>query len=224
MKIRPFALFSGPLSSLALCGCGSLLDSTIPAPQAYILRLPPVAAPEAATAAGSVLLQRPEAGPGLESERIALLRSDQRFDFYAASRWAAPAPDLMENVMGDALRATGAFSAVFDDSAPYAPRYSLRCTLRRFEADYTAGGRAPTIFVRLDCTLGRHRDRELLGSFTAQGSAVAAEDRLDEVVAAFETATAAAMAELARATSAALVNERTAKERTAGEKPASESR
>ena len=69
-----------------------------------------------------MLLQRPEAGPGLDSDRIALLRSDQRFDFYAASRWAAPAPDLVESVMLDALRATGTFSAVFDDSAPYAPR------------------------------------------------------------------------------------------------------
>ncbi len=43
---------------------------------------------------GSVLVQRPEAGPGLDSDRIVLLRSDSRFDFYAASRWAAPAPDM----------------------------------------------------------------------------------------------------------------------------------
>jgi ABC-type uncharacterized transport system auxiliary subunit len=121
--------------------------------------------------------------------------------------------------MVDALRATGAFSAVFDDAAPYSPHYNLRCALRRFEADYTAGGRAPTIFVALDCTLGRHRDRELLGSFTAQGSAAAAEDRLDEVVAAFQSATAKAMSELGQAASAAIANER-----APGEKPVSEGR
>ena len=143
-----------------------------------------------------------------------MLRSDQRFDFYAASRWAAPAPDLIESVMIDALRATGAFSAVFDDAAPYAPVYNLRCALRRFEADYTSGGRAPTVHVALDCTLGRRRDRELLASFTAQGSSVASEDRLNEVVAAFEAATATAMKELGRAAADAL----------AAEKPPSESR
>ena len=114
-------------------------------------------------------MQRPDASPGLESERIALLRSEQRFDFYAASRWAAPAPDVIESVILDTLRATGSFRAVFDDTAPFAPRYGLRCTLRRFEADYTKGGGAPTVFVTLDCTLGRHRDRALLASFTAQG-------------------------------------------------------
>ena len=216
MRMRPFPFVSGPilLGALWLQGCGGVFDSTLPASQSYVLRLPPATAPTAVATGGSVLLQRPEAGPGLESERIALLRSDQRFDFYAASRWAAPAPDIVESVMLDALRATGAFSAVFDDSAPFAPRYNLRCALRRFEADYTKNARAPTVQVALDCTLGRHRERELLASFTAQGSAPASEDRLNAVVAAFESATAAAMTELSRAVSTAVANE----------KPASESR
>ena len=99
---------------------------------------------------------------------------------------------------------------MFDDTAPFAPRYSLRCTLRRFEADYTKGSGAPTVFVALDCTLGRRRDRELLASFTASGSAPAREDRLNAVVAAFESATAAAMSELGRAASAALARRKAA--------------
>jgi len=206
-------------TSFALTACSGVFESKLDAPQAYVLRLPPATAPAASANGGSVLLQRPQAGPGLDSDRIALLRSDQRFDFYAASRWAAPAPDLIESVMLDALRATGAFSAVFDDSAPYAPVYNLRCGLRRFESDYTserggAGGRAPTVHVALDCTLGRRRDRQLLASFTAQGSSVAGEDRLSAVVAAFEAATATAMKELGRAIADAL----------AAEKPPSESR
>jgi cholesterol transport system auxiliary component len=176
-----------------------------------VLRVPPAPTPELVSGSGSILVQRPEAGPGLASERIALLRSGQRFDFYAASRWAAPAPDVVESVLVDTLRATGLFSAVFDDSAPVAPRYNLRCNLRRFEADYTQGGSPPTEFVTLDCTLGRHRDRALLSSFTASGSAVASDDRLSAVVAAFESATATAMGELGRGTTAAI----------AGEKPAS---
>jgi ABC-type uncharacterized transport system auxiliary subunit len=205
---------SGFLSAtLALCGCSGVFESDLAAPQAYVLRLPPATAPAAAGTAGSVLVQRPEAGPGLDSERIVLLRSEQRFDFYAASRWAAPAPVLVESLMIDAVRASGTFSAVFDDSAPFAPHYNLRCALRRFEADYTRGGNSPTVFVALDCTLGRHRDRGLIASFTAQGSAVASEDRLNSVVGAFETATTAAMAELARAASEAVAREPTASER-----------
>jgi cholesterol transport system auxiliary component len=200
-------------SALLLGSCGGVFDSALPAPQAYVLRLPARAAvPPPETQSASVLVQRPETGPGLDSDRIALLRSDNRFDFYAASRWAAPAPDLVESVLVDGLRASGNFSAVFDDSSPYAPRYTLRVTLRRFEADYSsqgngAGGHAPTIHVVLDCTLGRHRDRELLTSFTAQGAAVASEDRLTAVVAAFEAATATAMEQIEQSTAAALAAE-----------------
>jgi hypothetical protein len=50
----------------------------------------------------------------------------------------------------------------------------------------------------------------LLTSFTAQGSAVASEDRLTAVVAAFESATALAMAQLEQATAAAVAAESSA--------------
>ena len=126
---------AGLLAALLCSGCGSLLESKIAAPQSYVLRLPAREAttPANTQPAGSLLLQRPKAGPGLDSDRIVLLRSDSRFDFSAASRWAAPAPDMIASFIVDGLRASGSFAAVFDDTAPYAPRYNLRCTLRRFE-------------------------------------------------------------------------------------------
>lgn len=198
-----------------LSGCGGLFESKLSAPQAYVLRLPggSTAPPSATeTAGGSLRVQRPEAGPGLNTDRIALIRSEGRFDVYAASRWAAPAPDLLESVLVDSLRATGQFSTVLDDAAPFVPEYDLRVTMRRFEADYTGGGGPPTVHVVLDCTLGRARDRRLLSSFTAQGSAPAAQDRLGAVVAAFENATGSAMSELLRATQAAIRTEKSASE------------
>jgi cholesterol transport system auxiliary component len=173
----------------------------------YVLRLPPQQASGPTPTTGSLRVQRPEAGPGLDSDHIVLLRSDRRFDFYAASRWAAAAPDLLSSVLVDQLSGSGQFTAVFDDATPYAPKYNLRCGLSRFESDYTAGGRAPTIHVSLDCTFGRHRDRTLLGIFTAQGSAVASEDRLGAVVAAFEAATGAAIKQVEQHVGEALAAE-----------------
>ena len=83
MSIRDLAIL---LTAFALTACSGVFESTIEPPQAYVLRLPPAGPAPVAVNAGSVLLQRPEADPGLDSDRIALLRSDQRFDFYAASR------------------------------------------------------------------------------------------------------------------------------------------
>ncbi|HET9862625.1 MAG TPA: ABC-type transport auxiliary lipoprotein family protein [Steroidobacteraceae bacterium] len=191
-----------------LGGCGGFFESTIPPAQAYVLRLPPRPAQTGVTkVAGTLRVQRPVAGPGLDGDRIVLLRSDRRFDFYAATRWAAPAPDLVADVLVDQLRGASLFSSVLDDTAPYAPRYNLRCGLNRFEADYTGGGQAPTIEVVLDCTFGRYRDRTLLANFTARGSAPASDDRVGAVVAAFEAATAKAVAELERKVADALANE-----------------
>jgi cholesterol transport system auxiliary component len=213
-------------STLSLSGCGGLFESKLDAPQTYVLRLPPTASVNAAGAQplGSVLVQRPETSPGLNSDLIALLRSDRRFDYFSATRWAAPLPDVAESVIVDALRGTGAFSAVMDDTSPFAPNYNLRVTLRRFEADYTAGDAAPTVHVILDCTLGRHRDRALMGSFTAQGSVRASEDRITAVVAAFEAATATAMAELTRATTSALSSDKQASDKQVAGQKASEGR
>jgi cholesterol transport system auxiliary component len=207
-RMRSLAVFLSLGPSAILSGCGGLFESKLSAPQAYVLRLPagaPTSIPAAVVpAAGTLRVQRPEAGPGLNTDRIALIRSEGRFDVYAASRWAAPAPDLLESVLVDSLRQAGHFSTVLDDAAPFAPDYDLRVTIRRFEADYTGGGGPPTVHVVLDCTLGRSRDRRLLSNFTVQGSVRAAEDRLGAVVAAFESATGSAVAELLIASQAAI--------------------
>jgi len=206
MRLRSLALLC---VSLGLGGCGGLFESTIPAQQSYVLRLPSrPAQSEITKVAGGLRVQRPVAGPGLDSDRIVLLRSDRRFDVYAATRWAAPAPDLVASVLVDQLRGASLFSSVLDDTAPYAPRYTLRCGLNRFESDYTGGGRAPTIEVVLDCTFGRYRDRTLLANFTAHGSAPAGDDRIGAVVAAFESATGKAVAELERNVTDALAAEK----------------
>src|SRR4051812_43794898 len=93
--------------ALVLTGCGSLLESTVPAPQIYVLRLAPQAGSGATSTAGSLRIQRPEAGPGLNTDHIVLLRSGRRYDYYAAALWAAPAPDLMASVLVDQMRGTG---------------------------------------------------------------------------------------------------------------------
>jgi len=206
MRMRSLALLC---SASALGGCGGFFESAIPAQQAYVLRLPPrPTQTEATKVAGTLRVQRPVSGPGLDSDRIVLLRSDRRFDVYAATRWAAPAPDIVASVLVDQLRGASLFSSVLDDTAPYAPRYNLRCGLNRFEADYTGGGHAPTIEVVLDCTFGRYRDRTLLANFTAHGSAVASDDRIGAVVAAFESATGKALGELERNVAEALASEK----------------
>jgi hypothetical protein len=56
------------------------------------------------------------------------------------------------------------------------------------------------VHVSLICSVGRRSDREVLATFDAEGSAIAAANRLSSVVAAFEQAANAATAVIAERT------------------------
>lgn len=197
------------LLAIALPGCSSVLHSDSPPIQVYTLRagaMPAGAAadPDPAPSA-SLRVAHPHAGPGLGTSQIVLLQPDHRLNVYAASAWAADAPALIESLATQTLRASGDWSTVEDAESPFPSRYLLQISIRRFDADYSAGsGVPPTVHVTLDCTLGSEGGRRILASFVAAGSAAAGANRLSEVVAAFQRATNGALASLSRQAFAAV--------------------
>jgi cholesterol transport system auxiliary component len=207
-----------PLALAALAGCTNLFHSNAKPEQTYVLRAPDVrgegAAPTGAAADGSAaaapiaapleVLQvaHPLAAPGLDGAHIMLVQADHRMNFYLGSRWAAPLPDVVEALAVDTLRGSGMWQSIEDSGSPFPTQYVLQISVRRFDADYTQGGAAPTALVVLDCTLGARTGRELVASFVAQGSAAAAGNRMSEVVDAFERASTQALGSLAQQTAA----------------------
>jgi cholesterol transport system auxiliary component len=179
---------------LLLAGCSGGLHRDAPPTQHYVLR----AAGEPRPAAGQETLRigRTTAAPGLDTDRIMLVQPDRRMDYYAASRWAAPLPEVVEALAAETLRNTGTWLSVHDSRGAFPADYFLQIAIRRFEADYTRGG-SPQAQVVLDCTLGRRADRERLAAFTVSGSAPASDNRLGPVIAAFERAAQEAMVALA---------------------------
>jgi cholesterol transport system auxiliary component len=207
VKIPPLRVpGSRALAALAvlLSGCSSLLHSSAPPEQTYYQRAPAATPAAAAGTLGSLRVELPVASPGLDSARIMLVQADHRMNFYAASRWPGAAPQLIEALSVDALRAAGAWSSVQDSGSPFPADYLLQIAVRRFDADYSGGGAAPEVHVVLDCSLGRRAEREVIASFVAQGTASAGADRMREVVAAFEQATGVALTSLSQQADAAV--------------------
>ncbi len=197
------------LLALAVAGCSSVLRSDAPPVQVYTLRAG--AAPSEGAAdpgpavAASLRVAHPLAGPGLGTSQIVLLQSDHRMSVYAASSWAADAPALIESLAAQALRASGEWRSVEDAESPFPSDYLLQISIRRFDADYSAGaGLPPTVHVTLDCTLGSDSGRKVLASFVAAGSSAAGANRLSEVVAAFQRATDQALASMSQQALAAV--------------------
>ena len=195
-----------PLLAVLLAGCSGLLHSNAPPEQTYYLRPPAAAAPAAPGAAVatpdslavSLRVGHPFTDPGLDSPHIMLLQPDRRMDFYVGSRWPAPVPEVVEALTVQTLRASGQWSSVEDSRSPFPSNYLLQIAVRRFDADYTAGGAAPEVHVVFDCIMGRREGREVVATFVAAGSATASANRLAAVVAAFEQAAGAALTTLAQ--------------------------
>jgi len=205
MRLRP--LFASVLAACMVSACADF-HSKQAAIQVYTLEPSfaasasepapasvPAPAPGTARAAATLLLPRPLAAPGLDTEGIALQRNGQRLDYYAASRWAAPLPEIVQSQAIAALRAAGKFRSVQPDGAAFAAELVLQLEIRRCQAEYSGDG-PPTVHVQLLATLGRRADRSVLATVSAAGAAQAAENRMESVVAAFQSALGAALGEL----------------------------
>ncbi len=199
------------LVSAALAGCTGLFHSSTRPEQVYLLRATslPANSPAPTPLAASLRFTHPTAAPGLDTPQIVLVQSDRRMSFYLASRWPAPAPNMVETLAVEKLRGSGLWQSVADSASVFPTDYVIQVMMRRFEADYETdhtggGGPAPDVHVVLDCIVGKRAGREVIASFLAEGNATASANKLSAVVAAFETATNAALDSLSIQTAEAV--------------------
>jgi len=191
------------LGAAAVAGCSGLFQTHESPATVYTLgaAAPPAAAP--AAVAATLVVARPVARAGLDSERIAVRLRDLRLDAYAGASWSAPPPRLVEALLVDGFRGAGGWRAVVTEQSAFAGRYLLQTEIADFTADYADGGAAPLVRVVLRGQLGVAAERRLIASVEGHGEVRAAADRQREVVAAFEAAAARAVAELVAAADAA---------------------
>ena len=201
MRVR--AVMAGALAAL-LAGCAGL-HSAERADQVYTLEAAapaePLAAADAPVATGTsevrptLQLLRPLAAPGLDTDRIAVLRNVSQLDFYAASRWPAPLPEVLQSLAINALRASGHYRAVQSEGTAVAADEVLQLEIRRCQAEYGSGGDV-VVHVQLVATLGRRADRSLVASAEAESVTPVAENRLQAVIAAYRKAVGEALGQL----------------------------
>ncbi|HEY7929386.1 MAG TPA: ABC-type transport auxiliary lipoprotein family protein [Steroidobacteraceae bacterium] len=195
------------LCAALLDGCiGAGLHSNQPAQQAYLLRAaaagPASAAratsapPGSLDAARSLEVLLPTAAPGLEGDGIAVLRPGAQLDYYTGARWAAAAPLMLQTLAIESLRRQGRFALVQSEGAPFAANWVLQLELTHFEADY-ADGTPPTVRVGFIATLGQRSARRAVTTLSVQTHAPAQADRMQAVVAAYQSATNEALQEIA---------------------------
>lgn len=180
-----------------LAGCTTILASDSAPEVVYHLRA--IDAPPLTPIPGALVVMRPLARPGLDTDRIVVMLPDRRLDTFRGSRWSAAVPDLVQSLLLDSLRARGGWRTVLPDRGEFRGRYMLQTEVRDFQAEYGAAGGAPLVRVTLRGELGHAPQRQPVASAVGSGEVRAASDRMRDVVAAFEAAQMQAAVALADA-------------------------
>ena len=179
-------------AALALAGCASLFVATPPgnlyrlaAADDFPSNLPDVGA--------QMLVDLPEAPAAIDTNRIALSKSPLSLDYYADSVWTDRVPDVLENLLVASFEDSRAITAIGRGSSGLRADFILRTEIRHFEAVYDAAGGPPRVWVAIIARLVAMPQRRIIAQARFEQRAPAAADNVPAVVAAFNTATDAAL-------------------------------
>ena len=191
------------VAMLACGGCGSLLETKLPANTNYVIPPAPAASAGVTRSEADLSIGRPDLAPGLDTERIAVLKG-QQLDYYRGAQWGGRTSEIVQTLLVDSFEDQQLFRSVTTEQSRVSSDYVLDITVRDFQSEYTSGNEAPTAHVTILCRLIRVVDRQLVQTFAATAQSRASDNRLTAVAAAFETAAHKVALELAQKTAAAI--------------------
>jgi cholesterol transport system auxiliary component len=194
------------VAMLACGGCGSLLDSKLPVSTNYVLASAPAASTGVTRSDADLSIGRPDLAPGLDTERIAVLKGRQ-LDYYRGAQWGGRMTEVVQTLLVESFEDQQLFRSVTAEQSRVSSDYVLDVSVRDFQAEYANENDAPTAHVTIMGRLIRVSDRQLVQTFAATAQSKAPDNRMSEVAAAFETAAQKVVLELAQKTATAIASD-----------------
>ena len=181
-------------SSLVLAACGNILGPP-PASQIYVLR-PAPPAQGGGKISWALSIVNPDASDSLDTDRVALAKSDTQLDYYANAVWPDRLPSLIQTVLLAGFEATGRIDSVARDEDSLHADYQLTTDIRDFEARYATPDGAPTATITIIAHMAEVHSRKIVANLTVNATEPASANSVDAVVQAFDTALARAVAQI----------------------------
>lgn len=180
--------------TVLLTACMSFGDKTpvsVYAPQVRV-----EAAKDAPKVDWSLLIARPRAADLLDSERIAVRPEPGLLQPYKAAAWSEPLPDLLQSMLLRGFEDSGRILGVARQASGVRGDVTLLLDIRRFESEYRAPKQPPTVVLEVQAKLVVQPAGKVLAARAFRQEAEAAGEKLPEVTAAFESASAALVGEM----------------------------
>jgi ABC-type uncharacterized transport system auxiliary subunit len=192
--------------SCAACSTGSLFDSDIPVPSAYVIAPAPAGSITGApTTPVDLSIGRPDFAPGLDTDRIAVLNG-RNLDYYRRVRWGGRTVEVVQSMLVGTWNDQNLFRSVTAEQARVANDYIVDVEVRHFEA-IAGNGNAPEVQVTIIGRVVRVVDRKLVATVSSDAKVRATEDRMTAVAAAFESAAQKVSLDLAKQTAAVIADD-----------------
>jgi cholesterol transport system auxiliary component len=186
---------------MLLAGCaGSLFKNKAPPPTMYLLSAAPKSTVDGSRGAGipaDLAVLKPRIRAGLDTDRIAALYPDRRMDYFADVRWSGPLDEVLQDLAVQEFHSNPGLRNVSADASVFAATFWLEIEVTDFQAEYPAGGGAPTVHVHLMARIGNSADRHVLARFEPDVHEPAADNRMSAIVDAYSRAADKALTEIA---------------------------
>lgn len=172
--------------AVTLVGCGGMLTSDELPEHVYWLEAISLRFGETPTEGLPELLVAVRTIPGLDTDRILVKGPGARMNYYAGARWPDHLPEVMTATVRVSLESSGRFSRVSSRSQIRDDEWLLELELRKFFAVAITAYSPPQVHVQLvgnlSCGFGDT-------AISATDTVPAQENKLSEIVAAFQSAT-----------------------------------
>jgi cholesterol transport system auxiliary component len=175
-----------------LAACSGPLGGGSP-PQLYTLTPVKDFPPNLPRSTAQLLIEAPSAPGGLDTERIALMKSAISLDYFAGAAWTDRAPKMVQDLFVESFENTGKIAAIDRESLALRADFVLEPDLRDFTAIYATEG--PTVRIRMGLKLVRLPEKQIVGQHTSSADTPATENSVGAVVMAFDSALHKVMAD-----------------------------
>jgi cholesterol transport system auxiliary component len=176
------ALGASLLAGLAACQ----LPGSRPAPREFRLT-PKTTFDELPSVAWSLAIGRPETSPAIDTTRIAVVRRGVEIEYYADARWVDRPAAMLQPILVQSFRNSGAIAVVGGDRAAFRPDFVLNTDLVAFYALHAEGAQ-PEVRVVIASSLIQMPRRNVVGSTEIGRTVPAAGGDLNAITAAFDDA------------------------------------
>jgi cholesterol transport system auxiliary component len=158
-------LFLIGTASLALSACGGNLLGPPDAGPIYPVH-PTFPAGSGEKVGWALAILRPDASPGLDTDRIALMQPDGTMDFYAKATYPDRVSPLVQQALLDGFEASGRIDAVAPEQAALHSDYNLVTEVKDFAAHFSQPDGIPSVTVSITAKLTTAHGRTIVSSFS----------------------------------------------------------